>query len=82
MNFHIKFTYYIYFVPSLSIIFCATLFSGAQYRYDALEDWEVLVHKFLTQLPHVTSLLGMLYHLYGLPISCLIQTKLAKIAIF
>ncbi|TQR39727.1 hypothetical protein C7Y47_01465 [Lysinibacillus sphaericus] len=44
--------------------FSATLFSGAQYRYDAPEDWEELVQNFLTQLPHVTSLLGN----YALPL--------------
>lgn len=44
--------------------FSATLFSGAQYRYDAPEDWEELVHNFLKQLPLVTSLLGN----YALPL--------------
>ena len=44
--------------------FSATLFSGAQYRYDAPEDWEELVQNFLTQLPRVTSLLGN----YALPL--------------
>ncbi|MGE7675055.1 Cj0069 family protein [Lysinibacillus sp. NPDC094403] len=44
--------------------FSATLFSGAQYRYDAPEDWEELVQNFLTQLPLVTSLLGN----YALPL--------------
>ncbi|MFF5994034.1 Cj0069 family protein [Lysinibacillus sp. KU-BSD001] len=38
--------------------FSATLFSGAQYRYDAPEDWATLVHAFLAQLPDITSLLG------------------------
>lgn len=38
--------------------FSATLFSGAQYRYDAPEDWQELVHGFLGQLPEITGLLG------------------------
>ena len=38
--------------------FSATLFSGAQYRYDSPEEWEKLVQNFLTQLPQVTNLLG------------------------
>ncbi len=38
--------------------FSATLFSGAQYRYDAPEDWAPLVDSFLQQLPDVTALLG------------------------
>lgn len=38
--------------------FSATLFSGAQYRYDSPEDWATLVHDFLGQLPEITSLLG------------------------
>ncbi|POZ55933.1 hypothetical protein LYSIN_00716 [Lysinibacillus sphaericus] len=44
--------------------FSATLFSGAQYRYDKPEDWEQLVQNFLTQLPLVTNLLGN----YDLPL--------------
>ncbi|MFJ7735557.1 Cj0069 family protein [Lysinibacillus sp. NPDC097287] len=44
--------------------FSATLFSGAQYRYDSPEEWEELVQNFLTQLPQVTSLLGN----YALPL--------------
>ncbi|MFJ5765722.1 Cj0069 family protein [Lysinibacillus sp. NPDC093210] len=44
--------------------FSATLFSGAQYRYDKPEDWEELVQNFLTQLPLVTNLLGN----YDLPL--------------
>lgn len=44
--------------------FSATLFSGAQYRYDSPEDWEELVQNFLTQLPQVTNLLGN----YDLPL--------------
>lgn len=38
--------------------FSATLFSGAQYRYDAPEDWAELVDGFLGQLPEITSMLG------------------------
>ncbi|WP_291757280.1 Cj0069 family protein [Lysinibacillus sp. UBA5990] len=38
--------------------FSATLFSGAQYRYDQPEDWQELVDNFLSQLPQVTNLLG------------------------
>lgn len=38
--------------------FSATLFSGAQYRYDKPEDWAELVHGFLGQLPEITGLLG------------------------
>lgn len=38
--------------------FSATLFSGAQYRYDSPEDWTSLVDNFLSQLPDVTKLLG------------------------
>ena len=38
--------------------FSATLFSGAQYRYDSPEEWATLVHSFLAQLPEITSLLG------------------------
>ena len=38
--------------------FSATLFSGAQYRYDRPEDWATLVHSFLGQLPEITELLG------------------------
>lgn len=44
--------------------FSATLFSGAQYRYDKPEDWQELVQNFLTQLPVVTNLLGN----YDLPL--------------
>ncbi|GLC88804.1 Cj0069 family protein [Lysinibacillus piscis] len=44
--------------------FSATLFSGAQYRYDAPEAWQALVDNFLTQLPLVTRLLGN----YALPL--------------
>ncbi|WP_341299570.1 Cj0069 family protein [Lysinibacillus sp. FSL H8-0500] len=44
--------------------FSATLFSGAQYRYDTPEDWAELVQNFLAQLPQVTSLLGN----YDLPL--------------
>lgn len=38
--------------------FSATLFSGAQYRYDKPEDWAELVHDFLGQLPEIIDLLG------------------------
>lgn len=38
--------------------FSATLFSGAQYRYDQPEEWETLVSSFLSQLPEITALLG------------------------
>lgn len=38
--------------------FSATLFSGAQYRYDKPEEWATLVHGFLDQLPEITALLG------------------------
>lgn len=38
--------------------FSATLFSGAQYRYDSPEDWSELVEGFLDQLPEITSMLG------------------------
>lgn len=38
--------------------FSATLFSGAQYRYDSPEEWATLVHGFLGQLPEIMSLLG------------------------
>lgn len=38
--------------------FSATLFSGAQYRYDSPEDWSELVDGFLGQLPEITSMLG------------------------
>lgn len=44
--------------------FSATLFSGAQYRYDKPEDWQELVQNFLKQLPQVTNLLGN----YDLPL--------------
>ncbi|MEK4228215.1 Cj0069 family protein [Solibacillus sp. FSL H8-0538] len=38
--------------------FSATLFSGAQYRYDKPEEWSVLVDGFLAKLPEITDLLG------------------------
>ena len=38
--------------------FSATLFSGAQYRYDSPAEWATLVHSFLSQLSEVTELLG------------------------
>ncbi len=38
--------------------FSATLFSGAQYRYDSPAEWATLVHSFLGQLSEVTELLG------------------------
>ncbi len=38
--------------------FSATLFSGAKYRYDKPEEWEVLVDMFLTSLPAITDRLG------------------------
>ena len=38
--------------------FSATLFSGAQYRYDSPEEWATLVDGFLGQLDEVTALLG------------------------
>lgn len=38
--------------------FSATLFSGAQYRYDSPEDWQDLVSDFLSQLPDITKMLG------------------------
>ncbi|MFJ7951859.1 Cj0069 family protein [Lysinibacillus sp. NPDC096418] len=44
--------------------FSATLFSGAQYRYDSPEEWEELVQNFLTSLPQVRNLLGN----YALPL--------------
>ncbi|WCH46130.1 MULTISPECIES: Cj0069 family protein [unclassified Lysinibacillus] len=44
--------------------FSATLFSGAQYRYDQPADWQELVQNFLAQLPQVTNLLGN----YDLPL--------------
>ena len=44
--------------------FSATLFSGAQYRYDSPEDWKELVDNFLEQLPTITNMLGN----YGLPL--------------
>ena len=38
--------------------FSATLFSGAQYRYDSPDEWTTLVDGFLGQLGEVTALLG------------------------
>jgi hypothetical protein len=38
--------------------FSATLFSGAQYRYDQPEDWADLVHSFMANLPVITENLG------------------------
>lgn len=38
--------------------FSATLFSGANYRYDKPEDWKELVDTFLQQLPEIMKLLG------------------------
>lgn len=38
--------------------FSATLFSGAQYRYDQPKDWDELVQSFLQQLPEITAMLG------------------------
>ncbi|MGG0656602.1 Cj0069 family protein [Rummeliibacillus pycnus] len=38
--------------------FSATLFSGANYRYDKPEDWQELVDTFLSQLPEVMERLG------------------------
>ncbi|MER2038005.1 MAG: Cj0069 family protein [Solibacillus sp.] len=38
--------------------FSATLFSGAQYRYDKPEEWGALVQSFLGQLHEITTLLG------------------------
>ncbi|MCP8970439.1 Cj0069 family protein [Ectobacillus ponti] len=38
--------------------FSATLFSGAQYRYDSPEEWSDLVQSFLAALPAVTAQLG------------------------
>lgn len=38
--------------------FSATLFSGAQYRYDAPEEWGDLVHSFMASLPIITEKLG------------------------
>ncbi|MBQ0138295.1 MAG: Cj0069 family protein [Kurthia sp.] len=38
--------------------FSATLFSGAQYRYDSPEEWDELVSNFLEQLPSITEMLG------------------------
>lgn len=38
--------------------FSATLFSGAQYRYDCPTQWDSLVQGFLSQLDEVTALLG------------------------
>ncbi|EHB6008850.1 TPA: Cj0069 family protein [Campylobacter coli] len=44
--------------------FSATLFSGAQYRYDKPEDWQNLVDMFLGELPKVRVKLGN----YDLPL--------------
>jgi len=44
--------------------FSATLFSGAQYRYESPENWKELVDNFLSQLPQITELLGN----YDLPL--------------
>lgn len=44
--------------------FSATLFSGAEYRYDTPEQWSNLVQSFLNQLPEVRTLLGN----YDLPL--------------
>ncbi|MGN7476964.1 Cj0069 family protein [Solibacillus silvestris] len=44
--------------------FSATLFSGAQYRYDRPDEWTILVDGFLAQLDEVTTLLGS----YDLPL--------------
>ncbi|MEK4423925.1 Cj0069 family protein [Solibacillus sp. FSL K6-1523] len=38
--------------------FSATLFSGAQYRYDHPEQWTTLVNRFLGQLNEIKTLLG------------------------
>lgn len=38
--------------------FSATLFSGAQYRYDSPEEWSELVESFLEQLPSIKKKLG------------------------
>lgn len=38
--------------------FSATLFSGAQYRYDEPEEWADLVHSFMSTLPMITERLG------------------------
>lgn len=38
--------------------FSATLFSGAQYRYDKPEDWNDLVTQFLNNLPLIIDKLG------------------------
>ncbi|MEG0386214.1 MAG: Cj0069 family protein [Solibacillus sp.] len=38
--------------------FSATLFSGAQYRYDKPEQWTTLVNSFLGQLDEIKELLG------------------------
>ncbi|RUL51080.1 Cj0069 family protein [Lysinibacillus antri] len=38
--------------------FSATLFSGAQYRYDTPDQWSNLVENFLSELPQVMTLLG------------------------
>lgn len=38
--------------------FSATLFSGAQYRYDRPDEWDTLVQGFLNQLDEVIALLG------------------------
>lgn len=38
--------------------FSATLFSGAQYRYDKPEDWHELVDLFINSLPMITQKLG------------------------
>ncbi|PAQ16109.1 hypothetical protein CD798_03505 [Bacillaceae bacterium SAOS 7] len=40
--------------------FSATLFSGAQYRYDAPSDWSELVDLFITNLSTITNKLGNL----------------------
>ena len=38
--------------------FSATLFSGAQYRYDSPDEWATLVQGFLGQLNEIITLLG------------------------
>ncbi|WP_019242703.1 MULTISPECIES: Cj0069 family protein [Bacillus] len=38
--------------------FSATLFSGAQYRYDSPNEWKELIEQFSDQLPDIISKLG------------------------
>ena len=44
--------------------FSATLFSGAKYRYDKPEKWDILISLFLSNIPLITNKLGG----YALPL--------------